>query len=108
PHTSSLGLAWSPEKSSLPASLRNGMIVSQHGSWNRKPFSGYKVVFIPFENGKPSGPPVDVVTGFLDSKGDARGRPVGVAFDKHRGLLTADVVGNPVWRVRGTAPLTPR
>jgi glucose/arabinose dehydrogenase len=108
PHTASLGLAWSPEKSSLPASLRNGMIVSQHGSWNRKPLSGYKVIFIPFENGKPSGPPVDVVTGFVDSHGDARGRPVGVAFDKHGGLLIADDVGNMIWRVTGAATLTTR
>jgi glucose/arabinose dehydrogenase len=108
PHTASLGLAWSPEKSSLPPSFCNGMIVSQHGSWNRKPPSGYKVVFVPFENGKPSGPPVDVVTGFLDSHGNALGRPVGVAFDKHGGLLIADDVGNTVWRVTATATLTTR
>jgi glucose/arabinose dehydrogenase len=107
-HTASLGLAWSPKESSLPQSLRNGMIVGQHGSWNRKPQSGYKVIFVPFENGKPSGPPVDVVTGFLDSHGDALGRPVGVAFDKHGGLLIADDVGNTIWRVTGSPTLTTR
>jgi glucose/arabinose dehydrogenase len=108
PHTASLGLAWSPKESSLPPSLRNGMIVSQHGSWNRDPRSGYKIIFVPFENGQPSGPPVDIVTGFLDSHGDAMGRPVGVAFDTHGGLLIADDVGNTVWRVTGAATLTTR
>jgi glucose/arabinose dehydrogenase len=108
PHTASLGLAWSPHTSLLPPSLRNGMIVSQHGSWNRKPQSGYKVIFVPFENGKPSGPPVDVVTGFLGSHDDAMGRPVGVAFDKHGGLLIADDVGNTVWRVTAAPTLTTR
>jgi glucose/arabinose dehydrogenase len=106
PHTSSLGLVWSPRNSLLPESLRNGMIVGQHGSWNRKPQSGYKVVFIPFANGKPSGPPVDIVTGFLDSHDNAMGRPVGVAFDKHGALLIADDVGNAIWRVTATATLT--
>ena len=107
-HTASLGIVWSPQTSLLPASLRNGMIVSQHGSWNRKPQSGYKVIFVPFENGKPSGPPVDVVTGFLDAHGDAMGRPVGVAFDKHGGLLIADDVGNTIWRVTAAPTLTTR
>jgi hypothetical protein len=74
------------------------MFVGQHGSWNRRPRSGYKVVFVPFADGRPSGPPVDVLTGFLD--GDAaRGRPVGVAVDTRGGLLVADDVGNAVWRV---------
>ncbi len=108
PHTASLGLAWSPQNSLLPLPLRGGMIVAQHGSWNRKPQSGYKVIFIPFENGKPSGPPVDVVTGFLDSHDNARGRPVGVAFDKRGALLIADDVGNTVWRVTATPTLTTR
>jgi glucose/arabinose dehydrogenase len=107
-HTASLGLVWSPRESLLPPSLRNGMIVSQHGSWNRDPRSGYKVIFVPFENGKPSGPPVDIVTGFLDGHDDARGRPVGVAFDKFGALLIADDVGNTIWRVTASPALTTR
>ena len=76
------------------------MFVGQHGSWNRQPRSGYKVIFVPFKNGAPAGDPVDVLTGFLDgSDGDARGRPVGVAIDKDGALLVADDVGNSVWRV---------
>ena len=71
------------------------MFVAQHGSWNRKPRSGYKVIFVPFANGMPSGAPVDVLTGFLDERdGDSKGRPVGVALDKHGALLVADDVGN--------------
>ena len=108
PHTASLGLVWSPENSLLPSEFRNGMIVSQHGSWNRDPRSGYKVIFIPFENGKPSGPPVDLVTGFLDSHDNAKGRPVGVAFDTRGALLIADDVGNRIWRVTATPTLTTR
>jgi hypothetical protein len=79
------------------------MFVGQHGSWNRKPQSGYKVIFVPFDNGKPSGQPVDVLTGFLDDRGNARGRPVGVTIDRHGALLVADDVGNTVWRVSGPA-----
>jgi glucose/arabinose dehydrogenase len=75
------------------------MFVGQHGSWNRKPFSGYKVIFVPFENGKPSGRTSDVLTGFLDSDGTANGRPVGVVLSKTGALLVADDVGNTVWRV---------
>ena len=75
------------------------MFVSQHGSWNRKPHSGYKVIFVPFANGRPARAPVDVLTGFLDKDGDAQGRPVGVAIDKRGALLVADDVGNVVWRV---------
>ena len=100
PHTASLGLAWSGPNA-LPASLSGGMFVGQHGSWNRKPRSGYKVVFVPFANGKPSGPPVDVLTGFVKDNGDAMGRPVGVAIDRQGALLVADDVGNTVWRVTG-------
>ena len=70
-----------------------------NGSWNRKPFSGYKVVFVPFDNGKPAGLPVDVLTGFVDADGNAQGRPVGVAIDGRGSLLVADDVGNKVWRV---------
>jgi glucose/arabinose dehydrogenase len=98
PHTASLGLAWSGAKA-LPARFNGGMFVGQHGSWNRKPWSGYKVIFVPFANGKPSGQPIDVLTGFLKPNGEAMGRPVGVAIDKEGALLVADDVGNTVWRV---------
>ena len=101
PHTASLGLAMTPSQSTLPASFASGMVIGQHGSWNRKPHSGYKVVFVPFANGKPAGSPVDVLTGFLTADGQARGRPVGVAFDTRGDLLVADDVGNIVWRVAG-------
>jgi glucose/arabinose dehydrogenase len=101
PHTASLGLAWSPESASLlPPHLRHGMLVGQHGSWNRKPRSGYKVIFVPFTGGMPSGAPVDVLSGFVRDNGDAMGRPVGVAIDRRGALLVADDVGNAVWRVR--------
>lgn len=99
PHTASLGLA-SSAGTSLPPAFANGMFIGQHGSWNRKPYSGYKVIFVPFANGKPSGaPPVEVLTGFLSAEGDAYGRPVGVALDSRGALLVADDVGNVVWRV---------
>jgi glucose/arabinose dehydrogenase len=99
PHTASLGLA-SSEGTSLPAAFANGMFVGQHGSWNRKPHSGYKVVFVPFANGRPQNlPPVDVLTDFLSADGKAYGRPVGVALDKSGALLVADDVGNTIWRV---------
>jgi glucose/arabinose dehydrogenase len=98
PHTASLGLAWSGPNA-LPPHLSGGMFVGQHGSWNRKPRSGYKVVFVPYTNGKPSGPPVDVLTGFVRDNGDALGRPVGVAIDRRGALLVADDVGNTIWRV---------
>jgi glucose/arabinose dehydrogenase len=76
--------------------------VGQHGSWNRKPRSGYKVIFVPFRDSKPTGEPVDVLTGFLDQDGNAQGRPVGVAIDKSGALLVADDVGNTIWRVTAT------
>ena len=98
PHTASLGLAFSTG-TTLPAAFANGMFVGQHGSWNRRPRSGYKVIFVPFEGGKPSGTPVDVLTGFVSEDGSAFGRPVGVALDKQGALLVADDVGNVVWRV---------
>lgn len=105
PHTASLGLARSRPGTALPASFAEGMFIGQHGSWNRNPPSGYKVVFVPFRDGRPSGEPVDVLTGFLDKDGNALGRPVGVALDGAGGLLVADDVGNRVWRVTGgTAP----
>ncbi|MCW3155587.1 sorbosone dehydrogenase family protein [Achromobacter spanius] len=98
PHTASLGLAWSG-KTRLPAPFTNGMFVGQHGSWNRDPRSGYKVIFVPFADGAPSGPARDVLTGFLNEQGQAQGRPVGVAIDSQGDLLTADDVGNVIWRV---------
>lgn len=99
PHTASLGLVHA-SGNSLPAVFANGMFIGQHGSWNRRPHSGYKVIFVPFENGKPSGAaPLDVLTGFLSEEGNAYGRPVGVALDKRGALLVADDVGNVVWRV---------
>jgi glucose/arabinose dehydrogenase len=103
-HTASLGLA-SAQGTTLPAAFANGMFVGQHGSWNRNPRSGYKVIFVPFTGGRPSGMPVDVLTGFLTPDGEAMGRPVGVAVDRRGALLVADDVGNTVWRVstaRGT------
>ena len=98
PHTASLGLCFS-SGALLPAHFANGAFIGQHGSWNRKPRSGYKVVFVPFANGRPAGPPEDVLTGFLDQNGHAQGRPVGVAMDGKGALLVADDVGNMVWRV---------
>ncbi len=101
-HTASLGLTFS-SGTLLPARYREGAFIGQHGSWNRKPHSGYKVVFVPFANGKPSGQPLDVLTGFLDENEHARGRPVGVAIDKAGALLVADDVGNTIWRVTPAA-----
>ena len=98
PHTASLGLAYVGAQGVSPA-LSNGMFVGQHGSWNRKPFSGYKVIFVPFKNGRPSGAPLDVLTGFVRDNGEANGRPVGVAIDASGNPLVADDVGNSVWRV---------
>jgi glucose/arabinose dehydrogenase len=100
PHTASLGLA-SSSGTSLPARFANGMFIGQHGSWNRQPHSGYKVIFVPFAGGKPDGAlPADVLTGFLDEQGRAYGRPVGVALDRRGALLVADDVGNVIWRVK--------
>ena len=97
-HTASLGLVASTG-AQLPG-FGNGMFIGQHGSWNRRPYSGYKVVFVAFDGDHPaSAPPVDVLTGFLDLDGHARGRPVGVALDRQGALLVADDVGNVVWRV---------
>jgi len=98
PHTASLGLTFA-EGNTLPAQFSHGAFIGQHGSWNRKPHSGYKVIFVPFEGGKPKGQPVDVLTGFLNSDEKAMGRPVGVVIDQQGGLLVADDVGNKVWRV---------
>jgi glucose/arabinose dehydrogenase len=98
PHTASLGLTFA-EGNTLPAQFKEGAFIGQHGSWNRKPHSGYKVIFVPFAAGKPSGTPVDVLTGFLDKDENALGRPVVVVIDQQGGLLVADDVGNKVWRV---------
>jgi glucose/arabinose dehydrogenase len=102
-HTASMGLAFHEAKL-LPQHYAGGAFVGQHGSWNRKPHSGYKVIFVPFAGGRPSGPPQDVLTGFLDAEGNAMGRPVGVAVDRAGALLVADDVGNIVWRVTPAAP----
>jgi len=97
-HVAPLGLS-TAEGAALPAPYTNGMFIGLHGSWNRKPKSGYKVVFVPFANGKPAGLAIDVLGGFLNDKGEAQGRPVGVVVDKRGALLVADDVGNAVWRV---------
>jgi glucose/arabinose dehydrogenase len=97
-HTASLGLAFY-EADALPVRYVGGAFIGQHGSWNRKPRSGYKVIFVPFADGRPAGPPEDVLTGFLSADGKAYGRPVGVAVDAGGALLVADDVGNVVWRV---------
>ncbi len=102
-HTASLGLTFY-EGSLFPQRFAGGAFVGQHGSWNRKPYSGYKVVFIPFADGKPAGMPEDVLTGFLSVQGEALGRPVGVAVDRRGALLVADDVGNTIWRVTPGAP----
>ncbi len=97
-HTASLGLAFATG-ARLGPDLADGVFVGQHGSWNRNPPSGYKVIFVPFADGRPAGPPRDVLTGFLGPDGEARGRPVGVVVDARGGLLVADDVGDAVWRV---------
>ncbi len=97
-HTASLGLTF--YTADLLPQYKNGAIIGQHGSWNRKPHSGYKVIYVPFENGRPSGPSQDVLTGFLSEEGEAYGRPVGVTADGKGALLVADDVGNVIWRVK--------
>jgi glucose/arabinose dehydrogenase len=99
-HTASLGLCWMPA-GTLPG-FPDGMVIGQHGSWNRSTLSGYKVVFISFENGRPSGPPRDILSGFLaPDERVSYGRPVGVAIGPDRSLLVADDVGDVIWRVTG-------
>jgi glucose/arabinose dehydrogenase len=97
-HTASLGLTFNTGNL-FPQDMAGGAFVGQHGSWNRKPLAGYKVIFVPFANGMASGQPRDILTGFVNGDGEAQGRPVGVAIDKHGALLVADDVGNTVWRV---------
>ena len=101
-HTASLGLAFY-QADLLDEKYQNGAFIGQHGSWNRKPLSGYKVIFVPFSDGEPNGMPKDVLTGFVDGKGDAMGRPVGVVVDNQGALLVADDVGNTIWRVSPTS-----
>ena len=104
-HVAPLGLTTS-EGAALPSRYASGMIIGLHGSWNRRPLSGYSVVFVPFHDGKPSGSPSEVLTGFVNTNGEAYGRPVGVAIDKRGALLVADDVGNTIWSVSsaGGAP----
>jgi glucose/arabinose dehydrogenase len=101
-HTASLGLAFNTSDG-WPQVWRNGAFVGQHGSWNRSPPAGYQVIFVPFAGGAPAGPPRPVLTGFLDARGQAQGRPVGVAFAADGALLVADDVGDVIWRVRPQA-----
>lgn len=103
-HVAALGLAFYAGDL-FPARYRGGVFIGEHGSWNRRPQSGYKVVFVPFTGDKPAGPPEEILTGFVTANGKARGRPVGVAVDRDGALLVADDVGNVVWRV-SPAPKT--
>jgi glucose/arabinose dehydrogenase len=102
-HVAPLGLAFS-SGSLLPERYKSGAFIGEHGSWNRNPRSGYRVVFVPFAGGRPTGDPIEVLTGFVDADGKALGRPVGVAIDRAGALLVADDVGNSVWRVAPAAP----
>jgi glucose/arabinose dehydrogenase len=102
PHTASLGLEFS-ERARLGSTFTGGAFIGQHGSWNRRPHSGYKVVFVRFENGRPVGEMIDVLTGFLNEDNEAQGRPVGVMTDATGALLVADDVGNRIWRVSNPA-----
>jgi glucose/arabinose dehydrogenase len=97
-HVAALGLTFD-KPGLLPARYHNGAFIGLHGSWNRDPRSGYKVIFVPFEGGKPIGTPSDVLTGFIDNDGNALGRPVGVVVDKTGAVLVADDVGNRIWRI---------
>jgi glucose/arabinose dehydrogenase len=110
PHVAALGLDFGTD-AKLGARWSSGAFVSEHGSWNRKPVSGYKVVYVPFgPNGFPAkgAKPVDLLTGFLDREGRARGRPVGVITDRTGGLLVADDVGNRIWRVSAATAVASR
>ncbi|WP_445193472.1 PQQ-dependent sugar dehydrogenase [Sphingomonas sp. Tas61C01] len=110
PHVAALGLAFSAD-AKLGGRFANGAFVGEHGSWNRKPVAGYKVVFVPFAAGgfpAENAKPIDVLSGFLDKDGKAQGRPVGVATDKAGALLVADDVGNRVWRVSAAEKVAAR
>lgn len=106
PHVSALGLTFY-DAALFPNKYSGGAFIGLHGSWNRKPLSGYKVIFVPFSNGRPSDMPEDILTGFVNQNGDAMGRPVGVAVDRAGALLVADDVGNAVWRVTPAGAKTP-
>ena len=97
-HVAPLGLVFNGG-TSLTTAFQAGAFVGEHGSWDRSPVNGYKVVFVPFADGKPTGPPTDVVTGFLSGDDHVNGRPVGLAIDRSGGLLIADDIGNTVWRI---------
>jgi glucose/arabinose dehydrogenase len=105
-HVAPLGLAASSGEALSPA-YSSGMFIGEHGSWNRRPLSGYAVVFVPFQKGKPAGMPTEVLTGFVNDEGEAYGRPVGVALGKPGGLLVADDVGNTIWRVSSIGATSP-
>jgi glucose/arabinose dehydrogenase len=105
-HVAPLGFAMATG-AGLPAAYRSGAFVGEHGSWDRTPLNGYKVVFVPFSGGKPSGPAQDVVTGFLNAENRTHGRPVGLAIDRTGALLIADDVGNRVWRVSAAEAAKP-
>jgi glucose/arabinose dehydrogenase len=102
-HTASLGLVFY-RGTLFPQHYSGGAFIGQHGSWNRQPRSGYKVIFVAFADGHPVGTPEDVLTGFIDAQGNALGRPAGVAVDRAGAVLVADDVGNVVWRVQPVAP----
>jgi glucose/arabinose dehydrogenase len=99
-HVAALGLA--DAAGARLTGFGDGMFIGEHGSWNRQPLAGYKVVFVPFRAGRPAGLPVDVLAGFISKEGKAYGRPVGVAVDNSGGLLVADDVGNVIWRVHAS------
>ena len=105
-HVAALGLAFYTG-TAFPQAYQGGAFIGLHGSWNRDEFSGYKVIHVPFRNGRPDGPATDFVTGFLNDEEQARGRPVGVAVDATGALLVADDAGNTVWRVSATTPASP-
>lgn len=110
-HTAALGLVFADDDAGVGTLPRfsEGAFIGMHGSWNRNPRSGYKVVFVPFRGGQPTGEkPLDVLTGFLDDADQARGRPVGVALDRQGALLVADDVGNKVWRVTAAGASRPK
>jgi glucose/arabinose dehydrogenase len=104
-HTASLGLVFY-RGDQFGADYRGGAFIGQHGSWNRKPLNGYRVVFVPFAGGRPQTPAREFLTGFLNRNNKIQGRPVGVTVDGKGGLLVADDVGGIVWRVARTAPAT--
>ena len=106
-HTASLGLVFY-ESNLLPRCYVGGAFIGQHGSWNRNPLSGYKVIFVPFANGRPAGEAEHVLTGFVNADGAALGRPVGVAVDRAGALLVADDVGNTIWRVSPVGSQNPK